>query len=478
VDNQWPLWLRRRTRVESLGPPHRFFARLTIGLSLFAIVLVGGWNALHYPVALGFDAQPNAAYMHILLDEHHIPKPNESGEANQPPGYYLFDGIAARLGNKFTPWKDTMNTPGFSEESYRGGQVFNILLVFLTALCVLWLARVVAPDRPWVWAASVGFFAFVPIVSKTGAMIHPENLSMLTSTAALATTAHMFVRRAFTPRLLGLLVLTIGLGLATRTTVYFTILAILAGTAAALTVPELRALAPWRKIAIGFAVLIALTTPWIAYRGIVKHEGPLNDTGRMLDAALHPGIHSLSDSLTSHGRFFTVFEPGVFSNPWRSHYKNEALPQTYTEIWGDWFGAFAWSAYDDAPSSAAQRILKDQSYIGLVPTALAIAGWLWLCWTAFTRRRELVVLAVMPVFGVGGYFYRSWVTLTHDGDLFKATYALNTVSIWAIGFALATAWLASRSRLLRYGTVVLFAIFAILELRFTMYGIRDGQSIF
>jgi hypothetical protein len=84
----------------------------------------------------------------------------------------------------------------------------------------------------------------------------------------------------------------------------------------------------------------------------------------------------------------------------------------------------------------------------------------------------------MPAFGVGGYLYRSWVTLTHDGDLFKATYALNTVSVWAIAFGLATAWLASRSRLARYGMLALFAVFAVLELRFTMYGIRDGHPIF
>ena len=42
--------------------------------------------------------------------------------------------------------------------------------MLLTALCVLWLARVVAPRLPWVWGASVGFFAFLPVVAKTGAM--------------------------------------------------------------------------------------------------------------------------------------------------------------------------------------------------------------------------------------------------------------------------------------------------------------------
>ncbi|MDX6453238.1 MAG: hypothetical protein QOH16_3287, partial [Gaiellaceae bacterium] len=56
--------------------------------------------------------------------------------------------------------------------------------------------------------------------------------------------------------------------------------------------------------------------------------------------------------------------------------------------------------------------------------------------------------------------------------------AVNSAPVWAICFGLATACLASRSRLVRYGMVVLFVAFAILELRFTMYGIRAGQPIF
>jgi hypothetical protein len=122
--------------------------------------------------------------------------------------------------------------------------------------------------------------------------------------------------------------------------------------------------------------------------------------------------------------------------------------------------------------------LKDQSYLGVLPTLLAIAGWLVLSLVAVRQRRELVVLAVMPVLGVGGYLYRSWVTLTHDGDLFKATYALNTVVVWALAFGLATAWVASKSRLAHYGMIVLFAVFGVLELRFMMYGLRDGRPIF
>jgi 4-amino-4-deoxy-L-arabinose transferase-like glycosyltransferase len=463
--------------VERLGAPSLFFARLTIAIALFAILFVGAWNAAHYPLSLGYDAQPNAAYIHFLFDEHHIPTPDQSGESNQPPAYYVIAGIAARLGNELTSWKDTSGYPGFPEASYRGAQILNVLLVFLTALCVLWLARVVAPDRPWVWAASVGFFAFLPVVSKLEAMLHPENLNLLCSAAAVASLTDMYVNRRFRTRLLVVFGLAIGVGLATRLSMVFIVLALLIGTAVAVREPSIRTLFPWRKVAVLVGAIAVLALPWVAYRGIVQHSGPLNETSRLLDAALHPQSHVLADRGTSHAEFF-YFSPHVFTEPWRSNFKNQAASETYVDIWGDWFASFAWSPYDAKPSKAAQAILKDQSYIGVVPTLLALAGWFGLLYVALRRRRELAPLALVPLFAVGGYLYRSYITLSHDGDVLKAIYAVNSAPVWALCFGLATVWLASRSRLARYGMIVLFAVFAVLELRFTMYGIRDGHPIF
>jgi 4-amino-4-deoxy-L-arabinose transferase-like glycosyltransferase len=477
--SEWPGWLRRHTAVELLGEPGRFFAWLTIALSLLTIAYVGGWNAAKYPVPLGYDSAPNAAYMHVLLDQHHIPRAEQSAESNQPPAYYLLAGVAARAGHKIFGWLEARPfTAQLPEASYRGAQIFNVCLVLLTALCILWLARLVAPDRPWVWAASVGFFAFLPVVSKTAAMIHPENLNMLTSAVAVTTTTHMLVRRTFAVRWLALLAAALALGLATRASTIFVLLAVAVGVVLALRVRELRALVPWRHVGTAALVLVVLALPWVGYRAVVHHQGPFTGGSQLLNGALHPHRHTLSDRLTSHARFFRLAEPKVLTTPWRSHYINEAFPQTYTDMWGDWLAAMAWSAYDPAPSPAAQAVLKDQSYIGLLPTGLSIAGWLGLATIAFRRRPELVTLAVLPLFTVGGYLYRSWITLTHDGDLLKAIYALNSVTTWALGFGLATVWLGSRSRLARYAMVALFAIFAVLELRFTMYGVRDGQPIF
>jgi hypothetical protein len=458
TESQWPSWLRRHTGVEFLGSPNLFFARLTIALSLGAILYVGLWNAAKYPISLGFDAQPNAAYIHILLDQHHIPRPDQSGEANQPPAYYLIAGVAARLGHKIFNWHETETYPGFPEASFRGALYLNVLLVFLTALCVLWLARVVAPGRPWVWAASLGFFAFLPVVSKTEAMLHPENLNMLTAAAAIASATTILVRRSRSRILLACLIGSTTLGLATRSSSVFVVLALALGAAEYAR----RAIARWpgarRWTVIGIVVLAVAGSIGLAYSKVHQHR---------------------IDPEATRAHFFDVSLPGIFETPWRSHFVNQAFTTTYDDIWGDWFGAFSWSVYDGEPSPAAQHILKDQSVIGVLPTVLAVAGWLGLMWMTFRRgRRELAVIALLPLVAAIGYLGRSWLALTRDGDLLKAAYLVNTAPVWALCFGLATAWLASRSRIARYGMLALFTIFAVLELRFTLYGIRDGRSIF
>lgn len=475
---EWPAWLRRRTAVELLGPPRLFFAWLAIALSLGAIVYIGAWNANHYPISLGYDAQSHLEYANVLIRQHHLPSATESGEANQPPMYYLIAGYAAILGHKLFGWEEARAYTALPEVSYRGAQYLNVLFALVTAFSILWLARVVVPTRPWVWAASVGFFAFLPVASKAEAMFQPENLNMAACTAALAVSTHMFVRRDFRARFFLLLGISLGLGLTTRASAIFIVVALFLGLLAATTVSDVRRRIPWGGVAALVFALILMASPWVAYRAIVDHQGPLNQTTRLLRAALHPKTHTLSDRITSHRKFFVIQEPGIFKSPWRTNYKNEAFPETYTDIWGDWHSGFAWSEYSGVPWTPTQTILRDQSYIGFLPTVLAILGWLGLWWFMLRGRRELFALAVTPILGVGGYLYRSWAVLSHDGDVLKSVYALNTVGVWALGFGLATGWISGKSRLAAYGMVALFSVFAVLELRFMLYGIRDHRPIF
>jgi hypothetical protein len=309
-----------------------------------------------------------------------------------------------------------------------------------------------------VWAASVGFFAFLPVVSKTEAMLHPENLNLLCAAAAVASATTMLVRKRRSAALLACLAGSIILGLATRASTVFVVLALVLGFAVALGDTFLRRSLRARRIGVSIAVIAVIGSIGLSYAKVHQHR---------------------IDSEASRAQFFNISLSHVFANPWRPHMVNQALTTTYADLWGDWFGAFSWSVYSGEPAPAAQRLLKDQSLIGVLPTVLAIAGWLGLVWLTFRRgRRELAVLALLPLVATVGYLARSWLALTKDGDLFKATYLVNTAPVWALCFGLASAWLATRSRLARYGMIVLFATFAVLELRFMLYGIRANHPVF
>ena len=451
----WPLWLRRRSGVEHLGPPDRFFAWLTIGLAFLVLLYVGVWNAQHYPVPLGYDAQPNVFYSHVLLDQHHLPTPEQSGESNQPPAYYLVAGVAARIGLHWPfDWREGRTYSGFPEASYRGAQYLNVALVLVSALCVLWLARLVAPTRRWVWAASVAFFAFLPVVSKTEAMYHPENLNLALSTLAIAATTAILSNAAHRRKLLLLLGCTLAVGLVTRASIVFVIVAVAVGFGA-------RAFVGLKERKRIRTAVIAVLVAAIAAASLVAVSKVQN--------------HRI-DRYASRSQFFHV-STDLFAAPWRPHFLNQAASTTYADLWGDWFGAFSWSVYDGAPSAPAQRLLRDQSVIGVLPTLLALAGAFALL--ALARRRPaLLSLAVFPFVALAGYLGRSWLALTADGDLLKSVYVLNTAPAWAIGFGLVTCRLTDRSRYVRVGMIALLSAFAVLELRFMLYGIRDGLPIF
>ncbi len=474
--SRWPAWVRRWTAIEVLGEPAVLGARLTIALSLFAILYVGTWNAYHYPITLGFDAVAHLEYAHVVIHQHRLPTPQGGSEANQPPAYYVIGGIAAEAGHRLFGWREQAGSSP-PDPSYRGAQLLNVLLWLLTALCVLWLARTIAPRRPWVAAASVGYMAFLPIVAKTAAMFHPDNLAMLTTAAAVAATTHILVRRDFRWRIILLVVLALTLGVATRLASVFTLVAIVAGLAWAIARgPELRHAIPVRRVAAAIAAMLVLGLPWFVHEARIYHD-PFGPT-RVIRQAFDPhATRAVQDrSVMFHISFADA--GAIIHNPWRDYYANHALPMTYTEIWGDWFGAMAWSPYATTIRPTVEKLLRDQSSVGVLPTILSLAGCLALLWAGIRRRPELLPAALVPFVAIAGYLYRSYLILTPDGDLFKASYVLTTAPVFALGFGLGSGWLAGRSRWARAAMVVAFAAFAVLELRFTMYGIRDHRPIF
>jgi hypothetical protein len=332
------------------------------------------------------------------------------------------------------------------------------------------LARLVAPDRPGVWAASLLFFAFLPVVAKTEAMFHPETLNMLLSAVALLLTTKILLHRKLG---LGLAVgLTVALtaGLLVRFSTLFTILAVAISLGVVLVLPHVRNIHRSRRFGVALAIAAVVIAGAVeVYRRHVIPSTP--DLGRAIS---HP--FSGESPVSNRSNFFRL-SGDVFTKPFRSNYVNEALPITYTEIWGDWVGALSWSGNDPAPSPAALKVMKDQSWIGVLPTLLAIGGWLLLAWRSLRRRPALTALSLMPLAAVGGYLYRSYLYLTTDGDLFKASYVLTTAPVWALGFGVAYGALG-RFPLVRACLAICMIVFAILELRFMLYGVRDQHPIF
>jgi hypothetical protein len=107
-----------------------------------------------------------------------------------------------------------------------------------------------------------------------------------------------------------------------------------------------------------------------------------------------------------------------------------------------------------------------QSVVGLLPTLLAVGGWIALL-LASLRSPPRLPVALLPAVGLLGYLYFTVSYPTVAGDVLKATYLLTTAPAWALGFGYALdrlrgpAWLA---------VLVLVALCAVANLPFIVYG--------
>ena len=144
--------------------------------------------------------------------------------------------------------------------------------------------------------------------------------------------------------------------------------------------------------------------------------------------------------------------PHVLTDPVRPHFVNEAIPTTYSDVWGDYFGV--WRGDREV-----------QSFLGLLPTLLAIGGWLLLLARSLRAPPRLAV-ALLPGLGVLGYLYFTVSYPTPDGDVLKASYMLTTAPAWALAFGYAVDRLPGR---LRVAVVALLAASALAALPFLLY---------
>lgn len=408
-------------------------------------------NALTYPPGGGYDAEAHLAYADDLLHGHGLPRREPNTEYYTPPGFYLVAAAATRVGEAL----------GLGEP-HRLALLVNAALLVGTALLLLALARLLFPGRRWLQAGAVGYFCFLPVVIKTGAMFHPEPLSLFVSTAAVLLAARMLVRGRLDARRAAALGLVLGAAQLVRAFTLWTFGAVVVAFLAAAAVRA----APRREVLGALAVVVlvtaAVTAPWYV-RQAIEFGNPV--FAPRSSRAETPWFERRPAA------FYTALGlPEVFSDPFRPHFRNDAVPTTYSELWGDYFGAYAWKA-PPPPEAKPLRELRVQAAIGLLPSLLAVGGWLALLVAALRRRAPALLLAaLLPGLGLLGYLYFTVGYPTRDGDVLKATYMLTTAPFWALGFGYALDAAARRGRAARVALVVVLVASALLSLPFLLYG--------
>jgi hypothetical protein len=387
-----------------------------------AFALVAGWNAYKYPSGAGYDVGQHREYADLLIHHGEIPGAGTRSEYYTPPGFYALAGVATVIGEHV-----------HSGDPHKLGQVL-IWLVLLATAGVLWLlARELFPGRVWLQLSALAFFCFLPVVLRVGAMFHPEPLSMLLTAVALLLAARMLGRGDYGWQLAVATGVALGLGQLVRAFSLWTFAAVVLAFAVA------RA---WRPLVIVVIATAVVASPWYI-RQTIKYGDPVFDRPQP-----HEAIWDRRPA-----RFYVgTGLPDVFTDPIRPHFVNEAVPTTYSDVWGDYFGVWRGSR-------------ERQAFLGLLPTLLALAGWLVL----LVRSRRVparLAAAVLPGLGLLGYLYFTVSYPTPDGDVLKASYMLTTAPAWALAFGYAVDRLPGRLRLL---TAAVLAASALVSLPFLLY---------
>jgi hypothetical protein len=382
-----------------------------------ALALVAGWNAYEYPSGSGYDVRQHREYADLLIHHGEIPGAGTRSEYYTPPGFYALAGVATVIGEHVHPG-----------DPHKLGQVLNWLVLLATAGVVWALARELFPGRAWIQLGALAFFCFLPVVLRVGAMFHPEPLSMLLTAVALLLAARTLGRGDYRWQLAVGTGVALGLGQLVRAFSLWTFAAVVAAFAVA------RA---WRPLAVLAVATAVVASPWYI-RQAIKYGNPVFD---------RPTPHEAIWERRPARFYVGLGLPDVFTDPIRPHFVNEAIPTTYSEVWGDYFGVWRGSR-------------ERQSLLGLLPTLLAVVGWLVLLARSL-RAPPRLAAALLPGLGLLGYLYFTVSYPTPDGDVLKASYMLTTAPAWALAFGYALERIPGRLRLVVAGILAASALAAL-----------------
>jgi hypothetical protein len=193
----------------------------------------------------------------------------------------------------------------------------------------------------------------------------------------------------------------------------------------------------WRPLVVVAVATAVVASPWYI-RQAVKYGNPVFDRPTPQKAIWD----------RRPARFYVGLGlPKVLTDPIRPHFVNEAIPTTYSEVWGDYFGVWRGS-----------RPL--QSFLGLLPTLLALVGWVLLLVRSL-RAPPRLATALLPGLGLLGYLYFTVSYPTPDGDVLKASYMLTTAPAWALAFGYALERIPGRARVVVAGVLAASALAAL-----------------
>ncbi len=374
------------------------------GLVLAAVSVVGVVNAARYPAILSYDGAGHLAYADGIV---HGRLPHGTGEFFQPPGFYAVASVIDWLGEKATGLGDP----------HRATQALNVAL-FVASLALIWLIlREVWPRHPIRPLIGMLFVAMLPVTERSAVMFHPEMLDLFLTTFAVWLTLRLVQR----PSLLTAGAVGAVLGLAQLVRAFA--LSILAAVAITLLLQRL-----WRHVAVVVAVAVLVPAPWYVRQTIVYGSPlPFNRT--------HPKTPLWERRPLKF--YVGLGLPEVVTRPYRPSFVNEAIPTTYSELWGDYFGHWRWNGSNNPPQGTTRDVLRLQNIVGLLPTLLAVGGWLALLARARRASAAVRLIALVPLIGLAEYTLFTVTFPSPDGDVLKATYLLTTTIGWAAGFACA-----------------------------------------
>jgi hypothetical protein len=397
------------------------------------------WDVAHYDWLRGYDAYANSLYSDVIRLHHRLPTTTETDVWHTPP---LFFALAALV------------------HSHRAMQFLDGASALAVAVFAGLIARELFPRSRLTQVAALAFAALTPVLTRTAVMYHPEPLAAALAAAGLYVIVRTLERRRHVLRGGSVAGLLFGLAILTRTWAIAPAGACFLGLVLfAWLERELRHV---YGAALMVGVVLILTLPWFVHQARA-HGSPF--------AFNRPAPKERFFSRRPASFYLSLDVGAVLSHPYAPNFANHLLPVLYTDWWGDYWRYFD-IPYENisSPPSLPPRYEQPrvrQSYVGIAPTLLGVAGFVGVAWAALRRRSPALLVLTLAIVLLGIQFLVFQIAYPHpDGDTIKAAYLLNAVAPLAVCAAYALGWVSRAGRLVTVALLSLLVYAAVLDISF------------